>query len=69
MLFDSLHSPIFGRICRIIYREKFSRTKYRTVQSPEREEQEIARIAIAAETVFAKEKDPNLEKIRVLVPA
>lgn len=69
ILFDSLHSPILGRACRVMHRTKFARSKYRRVETPEQEIREIAMITTAFERVVAKKSDPDLAKVRQLIPA
>ncbi|OAO00371.1 hypothetical protein A8B75_18705 [Sphingomonadales bacterium EhC05] len=54
MLFDSLHAPILGRVCRVIYREAFSRKLYRPNLSDQAQTNIVLLMAMAAEDVVAK---------------
>lgn len=62
LIFDSLHAPILGRLCRVLNRDEFSRDRYRRkTANPEKEREVIFRITTAAETAIERKSDPRAE--------
>ncbi|ASJ90264.1 hypothetical protein [Porphyrobacter sp. CACIAM 03H1] len=64
LIFDSLHAPIFGRLCRVLNREDFARDKYRLPpSSPAVEREVIFRITTAAEPIIERKNEAKLELV------
>lgn len=62
LIFDSLHAPLLGRLCRVLNREEFSRDRYRSPSpSPAVEQEVIFRITSAAEAIIERKNEAKLE--------
>lgn len=55
LIFDTLHAPLLGRLCRVLNRSQFSRAKYRPKNlDPDSEQAVIIRLTYAAELTIER---------------